>query len=366
MLLSQAAPSIIAVLPSIPPGQGSPYTGGQTTGAVRASLQRALDNYKTGHINLPPQSSAADLSRSDTVSFGESHASELSSINSATSSSHSAMNSPSLGATHKPAPAPAPVPIPASVTPVAHTKPLPSGPESASSPHSPPINPYTLNQAPTPIPQATVTPPAASPHADPSKAAAAPHPIITPTIAETGVPVSAGPDGPGPASGSLRDVHAASSDAGPRSGGLPAGATPAPEYGQSTPDAGPYTTPAPGYGQSNPVGGFVAPGPKHESAEDEKKRLAAMYSQQSAATNAASSAAPTSMPAPATSASSSAPPPAAAASQPVHHESAEEEKKRLEREERERILHGGSSHPPGAPKDNRPDEDLPPYQEPGL
>ncbi|KAJ3481131.1 hypothetical protein NLJ89_g12233 [Agrocybe chaxingu] len=74
VLLSQAAPAIIAALPAIPPSPSSPYLGAHTTGAVRASLQRALDNYKTGHINLPPQVAASDLTRSDTQSFGESHA----------------------------------------------------------------------------------------------------------------------------------------------------------------------------------------------------------------------------------------------------------------------------------------------------
>ena len=71
---------IIGALPFVPPSQTSPYTGAQATGAARASLQRALDNYKTGHINLPHQPSGADLHRSDTRSFGETHASELSSI----------------------------------------------------------------------------------------------------------------------------------------------------------------------------------------------------------------------------------------------------------------------------------------------
>jgi hypothetical protein len=76
VLLSQAATPIIDVLPSLPPTQTSPYTGTQATGAVRVSLQRALDDYKTGHINLP-QVSASDLSHSNTRSFGESYASDM-------------------------------------------------------------------------------------------------------------------------------------------------------------------------------------------------------------------------------------------------------------------------------------------------
>jgi hypothetical protein len=146
-------------------------------------------------------------------------------------------------------------------------------------------------------------------------------------MAETGVPVSAGPGGPGPASGSLLDIKAASDSAGPHTGGLPPSqASEAPSYGQ---------TPA-----------VVA----HESAEEEKRRLAASYAQQSAAAAAPSEPAPSASAAP--------------VSQPPRQESAEEEKKRLEREERERILHAGGSGPSDAPKDK--DEDLPPYQEPGT
>ncbi|KAF9044744.1 hypothetical protein BDZ89DRAFT_1108995 [Hymenopellis radicata] len=66
----------------MPPSAESPYLGAAATGAARASLQRALDHYKTGHINLPPQLAGSELNRSDTRSFGESHASELSSMSS--------------------------------------------------------------------------------------------------------------------------------------------------------------------------------------------------------------------------------------------------------------------------------------------
>ncbi|KAG9314416.1 Eisosome component PIL1-domain-containing protein [Chiua virens] len=49
----------------------------QVTAAAKGSLQHALDNYKPGNVNLNLQT-GADLARSDTRSFGESHASELS------------------------------------------------------------------------------------------------------------------------------------------------------------------------------------------------------------------------------------------------------------------------------------------------
>jgi hypothetical protein len=47
---------------------------------ARASLQHAMDNYKPGQVVLSTSVGAPDLARSDTRSFGESHASELSSI----------------------------------------------------------------------------------------------------------------------------------------------------------------------------------------------------------------------------------------------------------------------------------------------
>lgn len=62
-------------MPTLPPTTANPYTGAEATAAARASLQHALDNYEPGQINLGLH---ADLSRSDTRSFGESHASELS------------------------------------------------------------------------------------------------------------------------------------------------------------------------------------------------------------------------------------------------------------------------------------------------
>ncbi|PPQ88616.1 hypothetical protein CVT25_010192 [Psilocybe cyanescens] len=295
VLLSQAASPIIAVLPSIPPNSTTPYTGAQNTGAIRASLQRALDNYKTGHINLPAQATASDLSRSDTRSFGESHAKELSKI-------HSDIPT----APHSP------------------NKPYPSGPASQSSSFapSPPINPQALNQSPAPI--AALSPPLAV--VAPSDGPVAP----LPTVAETGMPLSAGPEGPGPASGSLHDIKRASVDAGPRSGGFPGNESIVPPYGQP------------------PV---AAPIPKHESAEEEKKRLAAAYSQASANTHSD----PVSMPTPSVSVPHA-----------PQHESAEEEKKRLEREERERVLHAGGAGPAVPPKNKEDDSDLPPYQEPGV
>ncbi|KAJ3568073.1 hypothetical protein NP233_g5957 [Leucocoprinus birnbaumii] len=214
VLLSQAATPIIAALPSIPPTLESPYTGAQATGAARASLQRALDDYKTGHINLPAHLTPSELSRSDTQSFGESHASELSTINSPQSALQTS-------------------PPPSQIS-VAHTPPpLASSPQKTS----PPLNPATLNLSPAQIPSLAQTPPSAVvPDAAP---ATSPVPTVTPTVAETGIPVAAGAGGPGPVSGSLHELH-------------------------QSPSAGPASA-----------------APKYETAEEEKRRLAAAYSQPS-------------------------------------------------------------------------------------
>ena len=196
VLLSQAASGIIAALPSIPPTQSRPYTGAQTTAAMHASLDRALDNYKTGHITLPAQ-----LAAGKTTSFGESHASELSNI----------YHDAKLG-------------LP--VTPPTTSSPLPMSPPQAEGFAQPSgINPLQLNQSPAQLPTPLVTSPNNS--------------EVIPTVAETGVPVIAGAQGPGPASGSLRDVRA-QSDA-------------------ST--------------QSAVRSSTAAVAPKYESAEEEKKRL---------------------------------------------------------------------------------------------
>ena len=278
VLISQAATPIIAALPAIPPSTANPYTGGQSTGAVRASLQRALDNYKTGHINLPPQGSESDLSRSDTVSFGESHASELSSINSESSFS------------------------PANVTPLSAAKPLPSS--ASPQVQSPPIDVANLNLTPASIPAVENIP-------DPVQTSPA---AVTPTIAETGIPVTADDSNPGPSSGSLLDIR----------------------NKESAPSASP-----------------VVESQKYESAEEEKKRLAAASLQQTSA----EAVAPVEV-APAAQGPSQV---AATATAAIpQSESGEEEKKRLEREERDKLLRGGDQDPSSKSQD----EDLPPYEEP--
>ncbi|EMD42209.1 hypothetical protein CERSUDRAFT_42326 [Gelatoporia subvermispora B] len=318
VLLSQAASAVIPSLPAIPPAQGQ-YTGAQKTMEVRASLQHALDNYSPGDVflDLRPMS-AADLSRSDTRSFGETHAQELSRINTAEpASSHSSI----------------PVTPPATASTGSMPPPAPS--HGSNHAISPPLNPAVLNQAPAPIPiPKNPSPTAAAPDpTDPSVKV----PSITPTVAETGVPVSAGADGPGPANGSLKDLKPGSPQA---SRSLIAG--------QDT--KGPYGAPSelPGYGAGASGSGAT----DFESAEDEKRRLE-REERERILREGGSGASGVDAPSP-------------------HYESAEDEKKRLEREERERLLRAGTGpseggHPP--PSENpRPDDDgeLPPYQEFGV
>lgn len=185
LLLSQAASPVIDALPIVPSTPERPYTGAEKTAEARAALQMALDKYTPGQTRLPQL--GADLSRSDTRSFGESHASELSSI----------ISTPT-GEPVRPS-------IP--VTPPPDQAPLQDRTPS-------PIDPHTLNLSPAPLP---VRHPSSTTAAMPlaaqltsEQAYMVQSPEATPTVAETGVPLSAGPSGPGPASGSLKDVRAQS------------------------------------------------------------------------------------------------------------------------------------------------------------
>ncbi|KAG1757504.1 Eisosome component PIL1-domain-containing protein [Suillus lakei] len=282
VLLSQASKPIIAVLPPIPPSPSSPYTGAQETGAARATLQHALDNYIPGNTYLAAQS-GANLSRADTQSFGESHASELNSL----------ASNPGANAGHPGVP----------ITPPLQPPYATDGEKARAAPPSPPINPSTLNLAPSPIPedQAPISCPIAR-IADRDPLSPVVIPAAAPTVAETGVPVSAGASGPGPASGSLRDIRRASDAAGPRSGGLPGNSPFDDLYGQP-----------------------------HDTAAEEKSRLEREERQR-----------------------------VLAAGTP---ESAEEEKKRLEREERERVFASADTDSGHASSEVKDGDELPPYKD---
>jgi hypothetical protein len=190
----------------------------EKTGSIRASLQHALDNWKPGQTTLSAPAGAI-LDRSNTGSFGETHAAELQQIE--------AEHQRTAQSDADGAPAAAAVPVPSS--PPASSQTLPGSS----------INPAALNNEPAVIPS-TASPPAAVklPDAADSEAKV---PVVTPTVAETGVPVSGGPGGPGPSSGSLLDIRSSSSAVSDVAN------TPATEGGSTK---------------------------QYESAEDEKKRLA--------------------------------------------------------------------------------------------
>lgn len=188
---------------------------------------------------MPPQLSGSDLHRSDTRSFGESHASELSSD----------VTSPGIPST------PPQSGKPLSDTPAEHV-PSMQGPST-------PINPADLNQSPAVIPGDGThqsLPDAASPLNSGS----------LPTVAETGVPVAAGASGPGPASGSLLDLK---HNVAP--GNVPAPESQAPPRFESAAEEKKRLEAA--YSEA-PVSGKQpqansSADAQHESAEDEKKRL---------------------------------------------------------------------------------------------
>jgi hypothetical protein len=214
-------------LPAIPPPSSQPYNAAEETGAIRASLQHALDNWKPGQTTLSAPANVV-LDRSNSGSFGETHAAELQQIN---TPEHQGISQPDFSPESKPVQIPAPVPIQESDS--------ASGPPLAAGSTPPGINPAVLNNEPAPIPSAS---PAQLSELSGSVDDKGKLPAVTPTVAETGVPVSGGPSGPGPSSGSLYEIRSSSS----------------------------------GVSQA----ASIAPGPEgsstnqYESAEEEKRRLA--------------------------------------------------------------------------------------------
>jgi len=329
VLVAQAATIATSAMPTVPPTPSQPYTGGSKTAGARASLQRALDNYRTGHIHLPSHEDSMASHASSTASFGETHGPELQSLNTA-DLSHTTqpglpftpVANPTVASPQStvhnlpPTSQPGTFSPPQGPPPGAHSPPPPvpiPGTAASHTPTSPVINPALLNQSPAPLPS---SPPASVPAAvsasplniggdtQPAKL-----PSVTPTVAETGIPVSQA--NPGPASGSLRDLHKDSASSVP------------------------------------PAIGAAAPAPAFESAEDEKKRLEREDRERVLAGMTTGGG-----------------PPAEQA-----YESAEDEKRRLEREERERILHQGTAsnqHQPPRDGNDGAGEDLPAYQEPTL
>ncbi|KAH8120425.1 Eisosome component PIL1-domain-containing protein [Phellopilus nigrolimitatus] len=319
VLVAEASTSIISALPSIPPSDAQPYTGAQATAATRASLQHALDNYKPGSITHSFQPSAADINRSDSRSFGVTHASELSSM-------------------------PSTLPQPEKSLPVTPQTNASDTPSSTSSPATAPrtsptpLNPAALNYSPAPVP--TTSPPVnsnANANVSPTDAqhTTAPVAIPEPTIAETGVPLSAGAGGPGPSSGSLKDLKKQPTP--PPSGAAPPPSGIPPQLSGTVPSSSGPGTPA---GVDASYGVSVGKSAEFENAGAEKARL-----QREEHDSLLHGSAPA-----------------------QKYETAEEEKKRLEKEERDRLLNEGASKQggsgvPSGKDDEADDATPPPYQD---
>jgi hypothetical protein len=208
------------------------------TGSIRASLQYALDHWKPGETTLSAPAEAK-LDRSNTGSFGETHAAELQQIGA--DEHQGAVEPPRRDPSPASRPAQAPPPVPTRGLGSRSGPPLSSQTQPGSFSSPPSINPAALNNEPAVIPSASPTAVKLSGSVD----SEAKVPAVTPTVAETGVPVSGGPGGPGPSSGSLRDIRSSSSGLSHAASNV--GNTPAPEGGSAK---------------------------QYESAEEEKRRLA--------------------------------------------------------------------------------------------
>ncbi|KDQ13701.1 hypothetical protein BOTBODRAFT_55936 [Botryobasidium botryosum FD-172 SS1] len=405
VMLAQASRSLLAELPEHPPTPQNPYRGGAQTAAIRSTLQRALEGYQLGtDANFPgsptglrtdPFSDPVDRKdpnllnpiahpsfddKSDSRSFGETHKNELDRIPSI--SSQTGHNVPGQQAQQPgveemvPGTSPPTTAFyghgfaPHSTSPLSTPHPAGSGPSSISSglgapipmvasPYSgaspAPIDTIALNNAPAVIPPTRdgETPKASSPvvtllpqsspvvNAPPGSAAE--FATSPPTVAETGVPLTGGQSGPGPASGTLS----------PRKGSdvLPSGPQSFADGPFRQSDATPHSQTA--SSQQQPPSIPPRPQSQYESAEEEKKRLQREDREKVLAGGSAS---------PAAQGQSQGP---FGPGQQPKHETAEEEKKRLEREERERVLSGNSganagAGGPGYGKNEKEDDNIPP------
>jgi len=330
-LLADASEALFDELPE-QEAHGS-YTGAQNTAHIRSQVQQAIDSYtptqgQTNRFKNAPRAGSGVGASADTRSFGETHKDELSSLppTPIPSTQPGATTGPGAIAEQRFGSHPNTGALSDSV-PIAALQP---GSESvtrssttATAGHTAaPLNPTSLNHAPASIPihspsvssplrdtNATDQPfhaPTAGNTTSTTSPSAAVAPVSIPhnesshvTVAETGVPLSAGVDGPGPKSGTLGRDNAATTGA--ASGTFPpAGA----------PGAVPQTGTASGANEQLP--GFAG-ATHHESAEEEKARLAREDRERVLHSGTTSG---------------------------TGNLSAEEEKARLEREERERVLRG--------------------------
>lgn len=206
----------------------NPYGGAEVTATARASLQHALDNYKPGDVSLRLHF-GGDLSRSDTRSFGESHASELSSL-----------AAPSAGQDLHPGLSLTP-PIPEHVS--TWTEDLSVDLSTQSQPAKPDLSTATIP--------------------------AQPAPAATLTVGETGTSLPAS----GPVSDPLRDVPAALQDASPSGAGRPAESYSGDLYGTAPPKTESAEEEKQRLGREERERVLAAGNEVSETAEEEKKRL---------------------------------------------------------------------------------------------
>jgi len=335
-LIADASEALLGELPEQEP-HGA-YAGAQNTARVRSQLQHALDSYTPTHgqtNQFKGQQAGLGVGASpDTRSFGETHKEELNSLPpTAAPTPHPGSTTTGPGAlaeqrfgsqpgahsesTHLPGTAQSGVDLTRSST-------------AATAGHAAagPLNPASLNHAPAPIPIGASSPSVSSPLRDATSdnhpigaggpgsalspsAATGPIPISSAqndtshvTVAETGVPLSAGAEGPGPKSGSLSKVPTADTT---HTGGF------APPPGAPPPGAPQAGIAPPAHGGNEQLPGFAG-ATHHESAEEEKARLAREERERLLHGTSAAGG--------------------------QGHLSAEEEKARLEREERERVLRG--------------------------
>lgn len=320
VLLAQASKPILSALPSVPPSPARPYSGAPITAQARATLQKALDTYKPGLTTLDFHQGTLDP---ELRSFGETHASELTRISSVADRERERTSR------NVPSPPPSPTP-PSSFSeirlPLYQGSPAKRTPPDAD-PQSPstPVDPLTLNNNPTPLPAPSTTPEQllSTTSSEPqSSIAAGTIPTNAPTVAETGVPLTAGRDGPGPVSGSLvggRHRASVSSSFSTEITGNPFDAASGRRRSSASGSEAVWRA------QVSP--GAVGGG-DGLSAEAEKKRLETLGRERVLAYQAEQSGV-----GPSRAPTVSRPP------QQQHYETAEEEKKRLEREERERYVH---------------------------
>ncbi|QRV91112.1 sphingolipid long chain base-responsive protein LSP1 [Ceratobasidium sp. AG-Ba] len=310
-LLADASEALLVELPEHEP-QGA-YSGASNTARIRSQLQHAIDSYTPPQgqpnqfKNAPPAGSGVGLPPTvhPTPQPGQTTGPGALAEQRFGSQQSTGAHSDSLPVAQAPGSE--------SVTRSSTTATAGHGGVPATAP----LNPTSLNHAPASIPghspsvssplrdsSATELPghassTAATGSATSPSAGAAPVPIPSAasesnhiTVAETGVPLTAGAEGPGPKSGSLSrtDVPTAT---GPNAGTAP---------------------------PNDELPGFAG-ATRHETAEEEKARLAREERERLLHGSTASGG----------------------------HLSAEEEKARLEREERERLLRGQQTEGQGEP-----------------